>query len=85
MYFRPPETILQDWIYKSQLSLIICVVDDFFWTAYFYEDTYYTGQDTVDEFIKQGLDCLSAGQERYNWITYDLRYYFLTVLSIRMY
>lgn len=64
---------------------MICVVDDFFWTAYFCGDTYYTGEDTVDEYLKEGLDGPSAGQTRCDWPIWDPRYYFLTVLSIRMY
>ena len=60
-------------------------MDDFFWTAHFCGDTYYTGQDTVKEFLEKGLDGPSAGQTRCDWPIWDPRYYFLTVLSIRMY
>lgn len=84
-YFRPPGTILQDCIYESQLSLIIFVVDDFFWTAHFCGDTYYTGEDTVQDLLKARSDGPSGGQLPRNLPIWDPRYYFLTVLSIRMY
>ncbi|OKL58646.1 hypothetical protein UA08_06143 [Talaromyces atroroseus] len=83
-YFRPPNSSVQDCIYESQFSLIICVMDDFFWTAYFCADGYYAERDTVDEYLKEGLDGPSGGQRPCDMPIWDPRYYFLAVLAIRI-
>lgn len=83
-YFRPPNSGPQDRIYESQFSLIICGLDDFFWTAYFCADGYHTAMDTVDDYLKQGVDGPSGGQKRCDWPIWDPRFYFLAVLAIRM-
>lgn len=75
---------MQECIYEAQLSLILFGVDDFFWTAYFCGDTYFTGKPTTETYLENRVDAPSGGQRTVDWPIWDPRYYFLYVLSIRI-
>jgi hypothetical protein len=82
-YFRPPGEEKQDCIYESQLSLIVFGVDDFFWTAYFCEDTYFSNQDLVANCLQDEVDGPSLGRRMHKFPIWDPRYYFLSILATR--
>ncbi|KAF7158588.1 hypothetical protein CNMCM5623_003648 [Aspergillus felis] len=82
-YFRPPGEEKQDCIYEAQLSLIVFGVDDFFWTAYFCEDTYFGGQDLVANCLQDEVDGPSLGRRMHKFPIWDPRYYFLSILATR--
>jgi hypothetical protein len=66
------------------MSLIVFGVDEYSWTAYFFVDTYYGKQDSTSHYLQKKLDAPSGGYTGHNSPVWDPRYYFLTVLSIRL-
>lgn len=75
---------MQDCIYEAQQSLIILGVDDFFWTAYFCGDSYFTGRNPVHGHLDDKTDGPAGGLRQCNRPIWDPRYYFLVVLSTRI-
>jgi hypothetical protein len=82
-FFRPPENNELDCIYEAKLSLLVVGIDEFFWTAYFCEDMYYTGENPINDYLRIGFDGSMGGQRNSDWPIWDPRYYFLMGLSIR--
>ncbi|KAE8379714.1 hypothetical protein BDV26DRAFT_303422 [Aspergillus bertholletiae] len=83
-FFRPPTLNDSDCIYEAQLSLVVYGVDDYFWTAYLCEDSYFREQNPVTEYIQDEVDGPSFGHRMCKFPIWDPRYYFLSILSIRM-
>ncbi|KAF9883711.1 hypothetical protein FE257_003049 [Aspergillus nanangensis] len=81
---RPFESNDDDCIYEAQLSLIVLGVDDFFWVAYFCEDSYFRSVNPITEHLEDEVDGPSFGLRQCQFPVWDPRYYFLSVLSIRM-
>ncbi|KAL2872393.1 uncharacterized protein BJX67DRAFT_376215 [Aspergillus lucknowensis] len=71
-------------IYEAQLSLVVYGVDDFFWAAYFCEDTYFRASNPITEYLQDGDDGPSSGVRRSRFPIWDPRYYFLSILVVRM-
>lgn len=82
-YFRPPGEEKQDRIYEAQVSLVVFGVDDFFWAAYFCEDTYFSDQDLVATCLQDEVDGPSLGRRMHKFPIWDPRYYFLSILATR--
>ncbi|KAJ5396514.1 tumor suppressor protein LOH1CR12 [Penicillium cosmopolitanum] len=74
----------QDAIYEVQLSLVVFGVDEFFWTAYFCEDAYFRASNPITEHLKDKGDGPSSGARMSKFPIWDPRYYFLSILVIRM-
>ncbi|KAL4889883.1 hypothetical protein BDV59DRAFT_185683 [Aspergillus ambiguus] len=85
-YFHPQgkANVGRKCIYETQISLLVFGTDDFFWTAYFFVDTYYGGRESVDHYLRQRLDPPSGGYLHLDSPIWDPRYYFLTVFSVRL-
>lgn len=64
--------------------MIILGVDDFFWTVYFCEDAYFRPEDPIDEHLQDKGDGPSAGVRMSIFPLWDPRYYFLSILVIRI-
>ncbi|KAH3344775.1 hypothetical protein KXW81_005119 [Aspergillus fumigatus] len=82
-YFRPPGEEKQDRIYEAQVSLVVFGVNDFFWAAYFCEDTYFSDQDLVATCLQDEVDGPSLGRRMHKFPIWDPRYYFLSILATR--
>ncbi|KAL4944695.1 hypothetical protein BDV06DRAFT_220095 [Aspergillus oleicola] len=74
----------QDAIYEAQLSLIVYGVDEFFWTACFCEDAYFRANNPVTEYLQDEVDGPSSGLRMNRFPIWDPRFYFLSVLVIRL-
>ncbi|KAL4867253.1 hypothetical protein BDV12DRAFT_210023 [Aspergillus spectabilis] len=74
----------QDAIYEAQLSLIVYGVDEFFWTACFCEDAYFRASNPVAEYLQDEVDGPSSGLRMNRFPVWDPRFYFLSVLVIRL-
>ncbi|KGO61614.1 tumor suppressor protein, LOH1CR12 [Penicillium expansum] len=74
----------QDAVYEAQLSLIVFGVDDFFWTAFFCEDAYFRASNPIAEYLQDEVDGPSSGLRMSRFPIWDPRYYFLSILVIRM-
>ncbi|KAJ5711067.1 tumor suppressor protein LOH1CR12 [Penicillium malachiteum] len=74
----------QDAIYDVQLSLIVYGVDDFFWTACFCEDVYFRASNPINGYLQDEVDGPSSGLRMTRFPIWDPRYYFLSILVIRM-
>ncbi|PIG87092.1 hypothetical protein AARAC_004323 [Aspergillus arachidicola] len=83
-FFRPPTSNDSDCIYEAQLSLVVYGVDEYFWTAYLCEDSYFREKYPVTEYLKDEVDGPSFGLRMCKFPIWDPRYYFLSILSIRM-
>lgn len=59
-------------------------VDDFFWTAYFCEDAYFRTSNPILEHLQDMGDGPSGGARMSKFPLWDPRYYFLSVLVIRV-
>lgn len=74
----------QDAIYEVQLSLIVFGVDDFFWTACFCEDAYFRASNPIAGYLQDEVNGPSSGLRMSRFPIWDPRYYFLSILVIRM-
>ncbi|KAB8276290.1 hypothetical protein BDV30DRAFT_235745 [Aspergillus minisclerotigenes] len=83
-FFRPPRSDDSDCIYEAQLSLVVSGVDDYFWTACFCEDSYFRGKNPIPDYLEDKVDGPSFGLRMSKYPIWDPRYYFLSILSIRM-
>lgn len=59
-------------------------VDDFFWTAFFCEDAYFRASNPIAEYLQDEVDGPSSGLRMSRFPIWDPRYYFLSILVIRM-
>lgn len=59
-------------------------VDDFFWTAYFCEDAYFRASNPTAEYLQDEVDGPSSGLRMSRFPIWDPRYYFLSILVIRL-
>ncbi|THC98636.1 hypothetical protein EYZ11_001914 [Aspergillus tanneri] len=82
--FLPPSSGSNDRIYEAQLSLVVIGVDEFFWMAYFSEDSYFRNSNQISEYLQDKTDGPSFGLRLCKFPIWDPRYYFLSILSIRM-
>ncbi|KAF3403594.1 hypothetical protein F1880_009534 [Penicillium rolfsii] len=74
----------QDAIYEVQLSLIVYGADEFFWTACFCEDLYFRANNPINGYLEDEVDGPSSGLRASNFPIWDPRYYFLSILVIRL-
>ncbi|KAF9883927.1 hypothetical protein FE257_002670 [Aspergillus nanangensis] len=74
----------QECIYEAQISLMVFGMGEFFWTAYCFVDTYYSRQESTGSYLRKKSDAPSGGYLKQESPIWDPRYYFLTVLSIRL-
>ncbi|PLN75475.1 hypothetical protein BDW42DRAFT_189231 [Aspergillus taichungensis] len=82
--FRLPSPGSHDRIHEVQISLVVIGVDEFFWMAYFSEDSYFRNNHPISEYLQDKTDGPSLGLRLCKFPIWDPRYYFLWILSIRM-
>ncbi|KAL9040715.1 MAG: hypothetical protein Q9214_004374 [Letrouitia sp. 1 TL-2023] len=75
---------LQDWFYEAQISILVTGIDEWFWTAYCFVDTYFGSEETVENYYDRGLDALTGGQKSLHYPVWNPRGYFLQLLSFRL-
>ena len=72
-----------EFLYEAQISLLISGLDEWFWTAFFFVDTYFSSRQSLRSYHERGIDAL-RGEEGYVRIpVWNPRGYFLLVFSRR--
>lgn len=79
----------RDFIHQAQISVMVTGIDDWFWTAYCFVDTYFKSvghSESAQHFSDLGWanDPFSCGKYAINRPIWTPRHYFLQVLSCRM-
>ncbi|KAF7593464.1 hypothetical protein BBP40_011470 [Aspergillus hancockii] len=54
--FLPPRPDDNDCLYEAQLFLIVFGVDDYFWSAFFYEDSFFSKKNITANYLQGKLD-----------------------------
>ncbi len=81
---------LPEYIYESQISIMVNGVDDWVWTAYCFVDVYFKGSGHTEEVeyysndARDKMDPHSCGKHAADRPVWDPRKYFLRALSARM-
>lgn len=86
---EPAAEDVTNYIFEAQLSVQIAGVDDKFWTAYCFSDTYFQARsqaDSAEYYYENGEgweDPHTGGKESLHDPTWDARTYFLKILASR--
>ena len=74
----------KEYLYESQISLLIIGIDEWFWTAYLCLDTFFEGKENISSHYSNDNDALIGGAVRPNkFPVWNPRQYFLFILSRR--
>jgi hypothetical protein len=85
-----PSENLPEYIYESQISVMVSGIDDWVWTAYCFVDVYFKGNkhtETVEHYSSDAINRMdphSCGKHAADRPVWDPRKYFLRSLSARM-
>lgn len=81
------DTESEDYIFEAQTSVLVTGLDNWFWTAYCFSDTYHKSanyHESVQHYSKENRDLISCGELSLDHPVWDPRDYFLRILSYRM-
>ena len=71
-------------LYEAQISVLVTGVDEWFWTAYCFADTYFGSDESIQYYHKNKLDALAGGEKSARFPVWNPREYFLSILSRRL-
>ena len=71
-------------LHEAQISVLVTGVDEWFWTAYCFADTYFGSEESIQYYHKNELDALSGGEKSARSPVWNPREYFLSILSRRL-
>ncbi|KAH8779452.1 hypothetical protein F5882DRAFT_406984 [Hyaloscypha sp. PMI_1271] len=86
----PPSDDIPEYIYESQISVMVSGIDDWVWTAYCFVDVYFKGNihtEKVEHYSSDAINRMdphSCGKYAADRPVWDPRKYFLRALSARM-
>ena len=77
-------TTIKEYLYESQISLLITGIDEWFWSAYLCLDTFFEGKENLSSYYSYDNDALIGGAVRPNrFPVWNPRQYFLFIFSRR--
>lgn len=75
---------LSENLYEAQISVLVTGVDEWFWTAYCFAETFFGSEESIHYYHENQLDALTGGEKSARSPVWNPREYFLSILSRRL-
>ena len=71
-------------LYEAQISVLVTGVDEWFWTAYCFAETFFGSEESIQFYYENDFDAFTGGEKSASFPVWNPREYFLSILSRRL-